>query len=213
MGASDYRYRLGTKLAIANTALLLVVAGALATSTYWQLHTSQRRAMRDRLHDILNLSAAQIDGDIHTLVQSASDVDGPYYRIIETRLTALAHSNPDILRIYTLRTSVDAVLSTVANGKIRGRAESEIPFGQMHVVTLASLRQTNVPPTAPVLEDDFRDDRDLGATILRGYAPFSGKSVGYAGLLVIELDVASALGNELFEFLDADVEWLELTPE
>ena len=146
MRVSGTRFRLGTKLAIANAALLLLVAGALAASTYWQLRTSQRQAMRDRLNAILELAAAPVDGDIHTLIQSASDVDGPYYNIIEDQLTTLADSNPDILRIYTLRTAADSVHRAVVSGKVSGSKDARVRFGEVHEAPLAALGKSSAPP-------------------------------------------------------------------
>lgn len=58
---------------------------------YIELRTAQRQAIRARLYDILSLAAAQIDGDIHTMLVS------PGMPIIATRLLAIKESTPDVV--------------------------------------------------------------------------------------------------------------------
>jgi signal transduction histidine kinase/CheY-like chemotaxis protein len=184
--------RLSTKLVIAHAVLLLLVAGSLAYSLYAELRTAQRQAMRSRLQDILNLAAAQIDGDLHSLILAAKDADGPYYQIIAARLRAIQVANPDIVHIATLRSS-SAGLVTVVDADLKGVPRTRV--GQVARDIVAGLAG-GPALEGPFLDDGFRRGPAPGQASLRGYAPIRGANLGQTGYLAVELNVASALSSQ-----------------
>ena len=52
---SAQNWKLSTKIVLAFSSLMVLGMGSLATGQYWQLRTSQRKAMADRLSEIVQL--------------------------------------------------------------------------------------------------------------------------------------------------------------
>ena len=73
---------LSTKLIVTFSALVTFAAGSLTLGQYWQLRTSQRQALKDRLFEIIQLASPQIDSDYHSMLVSAQDAKTVYYDIV-----------------------------------------------------------------------------------------------------------------------------------
>jgi len=96
-------WNLSSKLVIAYSGLIALTAGALSITIYWQLRISQQVALQDRLLGITSLAARQINSDYHALINNPEDVDTAYYTVNQGQLKEIQASDPDILRLYTLR--------------------------------------------------------------------------------------------------------------
>lgn len=66
-------WNLSTKIIASYSVLIAVMAGTIASGMYWQLYSSQRQAIRNRLLAIVSLAVPQIDSDYHGLVLQRSD--------------------------------------------------------------------------------------------------------------------------------------------
>ncbi len=200
---------LGTKLALVNAMLILLVAGTLAIGLYFELRTSQRQALRLRLRDIVSLAATQIDGDYHAAIASDADVGGPHHDIITRQLMSIQAADPEILHVVTLRPHADHLFAVVVDGNRDGARRA--PFGR---------RYGPLPPDAmsddwsgePILDGDFSRDHERGVWILRGYAPIMGSAAGPSGVLVVGLDVSSVLASERQAMLTALLGFLATAP-
>ena len=76
-----FRWNLSTKVVMAYSGLIALMAGALTTTLYWQFRTAHQQAMHDRLLDLLSLTVPLIDSDYHSLTLTPKDIDKPYYTI------------------------------------------------------------------------------------------------------------------------------------
>lgn len=130
---------LGTKLALANAVLLLLVAATLATGMYRELRTAQREAVRARLHDIVALAAAQIDGDFHAAITAPEDADRPHYQIIAGQLADIQGADPEIAQLITLRADASKGLLMVVDTEDHDRRHSVI--GQPYPHALSGCRR------------------------------------------------------------------------
>ncbi|MEH2259572.1 hypothetical protein [Nostoc sp.] len=96
-------WNLSTKIIASYSVLIAVMAGTIASGIYWQLYSSQRQAIRNRLLAIVSLAVPQIDRDYHGLVLQRSDRTSAFYKINQDRLVSIQATIKDILRIYTVR--------------------------------------------------------------------------------------------------------------
>jgi signal transduction histidine kinase/CheY-like chemotaxis protein len=189
---------LGTKLALANAILLLLVAGTLAAGMYLELRTSQREAVRRRLRDIAALAAAQIDGDYHAAITAPEDADGPYYEIIAHQLASIRGADPDIAQVTTLRADADhgfVMIVDVDDQSIRRGSLGQSYRNALPEVA-PGLATDALWSGEPVLDQDFSRHPEHGRWILRSYVPIMGSAAGSSGVLAVTLDVSSTLASE-----------------
>jgi len=186
-------WKLSTKIVIAFSSLMALGMSSLAVGQYWQLRTSQRQAMADRLSEIVQLAAPQIDGDYHSLVVEAQDANTTYYRINQEQLRDIQAASDDIQHLYT----------------VRQQAEGHYTYILEHwtgdAVPLATVGETlsDPPPLlaastmidAPLVESEITDN-SVGTPVLIGYAPIQGQFGRVDGLLVVELDARPVLLRE-----------------
>ncbi len=185
--------RLSTKLTIAYTLFLLLVAGVLAISLYVQLRNAQRAAIRERLHNIVSLATPQIDGDFHTLISAPGDMQTSYYRIIAERMRQVQATSSAIKNMYTLRQQSDGSIVFVVDAN-QG-TDASVAVGQKYVQLTPILQSGLSTIKEPVVEHELvRLSTD--ETVLYGYGPIYDQLGRLDGVLVIELDASEVIASE-----------------
>ncbi|MEL7353775.1 MAG: ATP-binding protein [Cyanobacteria bacterium P01_A01_bin.116] len=191
---SVQNWKLSTKIVLAFSSLMVLGMGSLATGQYWQLRTSQRKAMADRLSEIVQLAAPQIDGDYHALVVEAQDANTTYYRINQEQLGKIQAASDDIQYLYTVRQQAEGHYSYVLE-KWKEREASLVAVGEALAAPPPLLANQEVIES-PVVEDKITYN-SAGIPVLIGYAPIYGQFDRVDGLLVVELDARPVLAREL----------------
>ena len=186
-------WNLSTKILASYSILIAVMAGTLTSGLYWQLRSSQRQAIRDRLLVIVSLAAPQINSDYHSLVVRPSDRASAYYKINQDKLVAIQATSQDIQHIYTVRQQPDKTFVYVLNYDPADLSKSML-IGMEYNQEIAGLK-TGIAQNAPFVEPDFHQT-DTGETLLRGYAPIVDPLGRVNGFLVVELDASSVARQE-----------------
>ncbi|MEH2362128.1 ATP-binding protein [Nostoc sp.] len=193
-------WNLSTKIIASYSVLIAVMAGTLASGMYWQLYSSQRQAIRNRLLAIVSLAVPQIDSDYHGLIVKPSDVyDGlrlrtsAFYKINQDKLVAIQATSKDILRIYTVRQQPNKKFVYVLNYDPSDQGKTVL-IGMDYTKSLDDL-YTAVADNAPFVEQQFHQTTN-GETILYGYAPITNLQGRVNGFLVVELDASSVIRQE-----------------
>lgn len=181
------RWTLITKLVVAYSGLIAIMAGSLSLTIYWQLRHYSQTALGDRLRALTSLAARQIDSDYHSLINRPEDAQSVYYNVNRQQLQAIQATDPDILRLSTLRWQVDRYTIVLdylppthsATEPLRavGTTPQELP---------PSLQTEAVIQTA-MTEAQFTKNQD-GRLVLYGYAPLQNELGRVDGVLVIEMD-------------------------
>lgn len=186
-------WNLSTKIIIAFSALITLTASSLAFGQYWQLRNIQRQAMIERLLEIMQLAAPQIDHDYHSLVVSSKDTQTAYYQINQQRLETIQSSSKDIQHLYTVRRQ--------PNGQYTFVLDYSPNPDKPDAMVGTSLEK--LPPLlatqAAILQAKTGDDIEInsaGIPVLYGYAPIKGEFNRLDGILVVELDARSVLQRE-----------------
>src|SRR5579859_2473319 len=104
---------LSTKLTLAYSILILIIAGVLALSLYVQAYNRQRTAISDRLRDILNFSIPLVSGTYHSLVTTSDDETKAAYHVVLDKLQSILTTSDIIKRVYTIRQKPDGSLEYV----------------------------------------------------------------------------------------------------
>ncbi|MEH2348546.1 MAG: ATP-binding protein [Nostoc sp.] len=187
-------WNLSTKIIASYSVLIAVMAGTIASGMYWQLYSSQRQAIRNRLLAIVSLAVPQIDSDYHGLVLQRSDRTSAFYKINQDRLVSIQATSKDILRIYTVRQQPNKKFVYVLNYDPADRGKTVL-IGMDYTKSLDDL-YTAVAHNAPFVEQEFQHSTN-GEIILYGYAPISNLQGRVNGFLVVELDASSVVRQEI----------------
>ncbi|MDZ7961333.1 MAG: ATP-binding protein [Aulosira sp. DedQUE10] len=186
-------WNLSTKIIASYSVLIAVMAGTLASGMYWQLYSSQRQAIRNRLLAIVSLAVPQIDSDYHGLVLQHSDRTSAFYKINQDRLVAIQATSKDIKRIYTVRQQPNKKFVYVLNYDPADQGKSVL-IGMDYTKSLDDLYAA-VARNAPFVEQKFHQTAN-GEIILYGYAPITNLQGRVNGFLVVELDASSVVRQE-----------------
>ncbi len=187
-------WSLSTKIVVAFSALVTLAAGSLTVEQYWQLRISQRQALKDRLLEIVQLAAPQIDSDYHSLVVSSQDASTVYYQINWHKLKQIQAASDDILRIYTIRQQSDELYRYVLD-YLPEQEDSEAKVGEI-LETPPPLLANGLALVQPQVEHQITINSQ-NEPVLYGYAPIQGAFGRMDGLLVVELDARPVLQREL----------------
>ncbi|MHC5598306.1 MAG: ATP-binding protein [Nostoc sp.] len=193
-------WNLSTKIIASYSVLIAVMAGTLASGMYWQLYSSQRQAIRNRLLAIVSLAVPQIDSDYHGLVLQRSDVyDGlrlrtsAFYKINQDKLVAIQATSKDIKRIYTVRQQPNKKFVYVLSYDPADQGKGVL-IGMDYIKSLDDLYAA-VARNAPFVEPEFHQTTN-GEILLYGYAPIANVQGRVNGFLVVELDASSVVRQE-----------------
>ncbi|NEZ64138.1 response regulator [Leptolyngbyaceae cyanobacterium CCMR0082] len=208
------RWNLSTKLVVAYSGLLALMAGALSVGIYWQLQRSQRAELQDRLLGTVSLAALQIDSAYQSVNDQPKDTDSDPI-VNQKILQDIQASEPRIVRLYIvqLRNGHYSVTSDYRPGGNR-LPQSPTRVGDV-CSDLPHLLQQQTKIQAPITETTIRTNRE-GIAVLHGYAPIQSQLRRSDSILVIEMDATSVGQNTVRVFIIAGgilgVMWLIALP-
>ena len=183
-------WSLSSKWTLAYALLIILVSGTMTLGVYFQLVQAQRKALQERLHDIVSFAMPLMDGDYHSLIRSTADESGPFYDVLETRLLTIKNTTPIIKRIYTLRENQSGQIVYVVDINDSERHH----VGDPYTISDPELGQGLSAITMPMAEINlFSDD---SGTYLRGFAPIYDQFSVQDGVLVMEIDARSIIDSE-----------------
>lgn len=188
------RQSLSRKIVLAYSLLIALAAGLLTSGLYWQLHTVLRQEMRDRLLELLRLSAPQIDSDYLALTVTAESMKEPFYKINQERLKNIQVASPTISHIYTLRQQLNGEFVYILDYTTPKHTNAFVGEPLQHLTPvlqwgIADLKQ-------PIVEPKILQNA-AGIPVLYGYALIKNQFGRANGVLVIELDARSVIQSEL----------------
>ncbi len=185
--------RLSTKLTIAYTVIVMLVAGILAWVLYVQLREAQRVIAQEHVQDMVNLAVTQIDADFHTLIVVPDDMTSSFYRIIQSELQNIQAASISVTRIRTLRERSDGTIVVVVDQP--RKTEAAAPIGQP-----IDIRPPLLAAGLGIIDHTMVEKDPItlpsGAVRLYGYAPIMDPSGRQDGVLMIELDAAPLRAGE-----------------
>ncbi|AFY44034.1 ATP-binding protein [Nostoc sp. PCC 7107] len=188
------RWNLSTKVVAAYSGLIALMAGVLTTTLYWQFRTASYQGMRDRLWDLLSLTAPEIDSDYHSLTLTPKDTNKPYYKINLKKLKTVQASSKDINRIYTLRPKSNGELTFVLNFAPKSKSSTSVGEIVENLTPILAAEASTL--SQPKIENDFSKNVE-GKPVLYGYAPIKDQFGRLEGILAIELDASAIVQTQM----------------
>ncbi|MFN5398516.1 MAG: ATP-binding protein [Pseudanabaena sp.] len=185
-----FRWNLSTKVVVAYSGLIALMAGALTTTLYWQFRTAHQQAMHDRLLDLLSLTVPLIDSDYHSLTLSSKDTDKPYYTINLKRIQTVQATTKGVEHIYTLRPQGKGQFNIVLH--YDPDSKQSVSVGESLKELTPILLKEGATLSQPKVENDLLKNGD-DKPVLYGYAPIKDQFGRLEGILVIELDASSII--------------------
>jgi signal transduction histidine kinase len=185
-------FRLQTKLAISFSIVAAIASALLTFALYLTAKTQLRQDIRQRLYDIANIAALQIDGDAHaTLVEPAQEGNATYMRIKHT-LQNIRDGGTDIRFVYTWRRNPNGQLFFVVD------AETD-PNEISHLGDIYDSAEPSILAQLAVLDRTMVDkeiNTDQWGAWLSGYAPFFRSDGQMEGILGIDIAASKVLAYE-----------------
>src|SRR3990172_7350916 len=187
---TNHRYfNLQTKLGLSFSILTIVISALLTFALYQVIRGRLWEDIRQRLYDIVNISAFQIDGDAHATLVDPNQEDNAAYIRIKRVLQNIRDRGTDIRFAYTWRQSPRGQLIFIVDaetdpneishlGDVYGNDDSSL------LAELAALDHTMV-------DKEFTPDE--WGIWLSGYAPFHRSDGQMEGLLGIDMSASDVV--------------------
>jgi signal transduction histidine kinase len=191
MGTRRY-LRLQTKLAISFSLVAIIASALLTFALYLTVKNRLRQDIRQRLYDIVNIAALQVDGDAHATLIDRAQEGGDTYMRIKRVLQNIRDRGTDIRFVYTWRRDADGRLIFVVDAETDPNEISHLgdiyTSGEPYILArLATLDRTMV-------DEELNVDR--WGVWLSGYAPFYRSDGAMEGILGIDIAASKVLSYE-----------------
>ncbi len=172
---------LRVSLALAFGAAAIVTTVALGLAAYRRTSALVEEDARDRLHDLLGVTAAGIDAELHRTIRTEADRGSPAHTKVEQWLAAVRRSSPAIREIYTQRRVGDRIQFIVDADEGKDKTKIGTDYAEVTADQLAHYNEAGV-----YLEPELA--RDKWGTWLTGTAPIRN-AAGQDG--VVGIDIAA----------------------
>lgn len=184
--------RFQTKLALAFSLLAVLISSFLVLTLYVHFRGQLRRDLRQRLHDVVAVSAAHLNGDTHATLTDPNQEGNPTYLGLKRTLQQIRDQATDIHYVYTWRRSPDGRLLFVVDAETDPNEISHLGevYDSAEPAVLAQLATLD-----HVLVDD-EPSADKWGVWLSGYAPFYRSDGRMEGILGMDVSAANVLAHE-----------------
>ncbi|MGD9825154.1 PAS domain S-box protein, partial [Desulfobacter sp.] len=173
------------------TVLIFVFALAVSGITSFVLYrTAADQVMKDirrRLLDIVAISAANLDGELHATLTDPAQEDGNAYIAFRSRLQQIRNASTDIHFIYTMRKGPEGGIVFAVDAETD--PEKTAHLGEVYTTPSKLLAASFSELKHPVVEADFYTDE--WGTWLSGYAPFFRKDGTRAGVIGVDISAGT----------------------
>ncbi len=202
-GYFQYRSSIRDKIFFVCVVLAVVVSLASTYATYEETKRALRSQLRQQLKMLSATIASQLDANLLASIRTPEDKNIIQYKTLYRALKKAQLSNPNIVKVYTMRKTSNPFLwqfVVVASSN----SEETVQVGEyLDVRNHTELRRAYLGPTAEKEPSSGRWD-----TFLSGYAPIkneSGFTVGIVGvdvsLRLLHEQESLLLSTAAFNFL------------
>lgn len=189
------KYTLKFTLISSFCGLILVNALFLSVVTSYEVGGFIREELRLRLTDIVNIMASQIDGDLHSQIQTSADEQGVAFRQLQDTLLEMRQQGTEISNTYTMRKMDDGQIEFVIDLTRKGAS----PTGTIYNSPTDTLKNAlnAVPGITNVYTESVPSSDDLGIW-LSAYAPIFTSSGKIDGIVGIDVSAKNVIEHELY---------------
>jgi hypothetical protein len=176
------KYTLRFTLTSAFCGLTLLGAVFLSLVTSHQVGDFIREQLRLRLTDVVNIMASQINGDLHSQVQTITDEKSQAFRQLQSKLLEMRKHGTEIDNVYTMRKTDNGQIRFVVDVSEKNLS----PTGEIYSNPTDTLKEAfNAPFGTKIAYSEPEPTADNWGIWLSAYAPIfttSGKLDGIIGV-------------------------------
>ena len=151
------------------TVVALTSLGILGTVTYINYRNQIREDIRQRLLNIISITALQQDGDLHSTIKAVPEENqGAAYKQMVARNEAILKTDPDLEYIYSMRLNEQGQIYFVLDASLDPTYEY-VEVGKIYDDPSDLLAENIATLDHPIVEENFYTD--IYGTFLSAYAP------------------------------------------
>jgi len=184
--------RLRTKVAICITIVALLTSTIVTAALYFNARNQLRQEIRERLVDLVGISALQIDAYSHATLANRDQENSLTYNEIKILLQKIRDRGTDIRYVYTMRQNPQGQIIFIVDAESSPDTVSHI--GDVYTDAGPFLKSNFTTLDKPSIEPNFYSDQ--WGTWLTGYAPFYKPDGTREGILGMDVAAASVISRE-----------------
>ena len=186
------------KIITAFTIVALVSLGILGTVTYINYRNQVREDIRQRLLNIISITALQQDADQHATINTADDMQGDAYKQMVARNEAILATDLDLEYIYSMRLNEQGQIYFILDASLDPTYEY-VTVGTIYDDPSDLLAENIATLDHPIVEKDFYTD--IYGTFLSAYAPIYRADGTREGIIGVDIVADKVVAQERTVFL------------
>jgi len=181
------------KIVTAFTIVALVSLGILGAVTYFNYRNQVREDIRQRLLNIVSITAIQQDGDLHAALQTAEDNQTEVYQQMVAVNDAILATDPDLEYVYTMRLNEAGQIEFVLDSGV-GEDYERVDVGYVYEDASQLLTKNFATLNHPIVEEEFYSDE--WGTFLSAYAPIYKQDGTVDGIVGVDITADKVVAQE-----------------
>lgn len=181
------------KVVASFTAIALISVALVGTVVYFSYRNQVREDIRQRLLNIISITALQQDGDLFATIQTPEDMQGESYQKMETVNHAILATDLDLAYIFSVRVDEHGTLTFVVDSGLE-EGYAPVDVGVVYEDPSQLLAENALTLDHPVVEEDFYTDQY--GTFLSAYAPIYKSDGTRAGIVGVDIFADKVLAEE-----------------
>lgn len=172
------------KLVTSFTVVALISVAIVGVVVYNNFRNQIRADIRQRLLNIISITALQQDGDLHDALKTEADMQSEAYRKMEAVNQAIISRIPDLAYIYTMVLNEEGQIYFVLDVSPDPEYQPVIT-GTIYDDPSELLAENIATLDHAIAEEDFYTD--IYGTFLSAYAPFYRSDGSVAGIVAVDI--------------------------
>lgn len=185
--------KLGTRLALSFSILATLSVIVTGTVLYLNFRNQIREDLRQRLINVISITALQQDGDLHASLVNPEDKQSEAYRVLTARNVEILKTDPELVFFFTARQDENGTIYFVLDNSADPTYES-LNIGDVYEEPSELLKTNFATLDRPIVEQDFYTD-DYG-TFLSAYAPFYRSDGTREAIIGVDINATTVLARE-----------------
>ncbi len=181
------------KLVTSFTVIALISVAIVGTVVYISYRNQVREDIRQRLLNIVTITALRLDGDLHATLQTPDDMQTEAYRQMMAEGDELIATDPDLIFSYTMRKNEQGQIYFVIDSRRADDTERDA-IGTTYDEASETLQALFNAPDHPIVEEEIYTDKY--GSVLSAFAPFYRADGSLEGIFGIDIAADVVIAQE-----------------
>jgi methyl-accepting chemotaxis protein len=181
------------KIITAFTIVALTSLAIMGTVTYINYRNKVREDIRQRLLNIVTITAIRLDGDLHATLQTPEDMQKEAYRQMMAEGDEIIATDPDLIFSYTMRMNEQGQIYFVIDSRRADDTERDA-IGTIYDEPSETLQAFFNAPDRPIVEEEIYTDKY--GSVLSAFAPFYRADGSLEGIFGIDIAAEKVIAEE-----------------